>query len=313
MKLASFTDNKPSSLMAMDNEIVLVVDDSPETLGMLNEALEQAGLDVLIALEGKQALTIARKITPDIILLDALMPKMDGFETCKQLKSDQNLANIPVIFMTGLSDTESIVKALDAGGVDYLCKPINPDELIARMRVHLANARLTSSAHTALDSTGQHLFTVDANAQIMWATPQTNKLFSVANVSDEWRLNELSAQLSHWFAHQPKTGQTLKLQDLDHPLEVRLIEHSSTQEVLLKLIDSRAPSGAEKLKAELPLTDRESEVLYWIGTGKTNREIGQIINTSPRTVNKHLEQVFRKLEVDNRTSAAAIAIRILTD
>ena len=72
-----------------------------------------------------------------------------------------------------------------------------------------------------------------------------------------------------------------------------------------------APTDADKLKAQLPLTDRESEVLYWIGNGKTNREIGLILDNSPRTINKHLEQVFKKLDVDNRTSAAAIAIRLL--
>jgi DNA-binding CsgD family transcriptional regulator len=100
---------------------------------------------------------------------------------------------------------------------------------------------------------------------------------------------------------------------LNHPLDVRLIEDSGEGETLLKLLDAMAPSGAEKLKAKLPLTDKESEVLYWIGNGKTNREIGQILENSPRTVNKHLEQIYRKLEVDNRTSAAAIAIRIMTE
>ena len=295
----------------LKDEVVLVVDDSPETLGMLNEALEQAGLSVLVALEGKQALTIAQKITPDIILLDALMPNLDGFETCRQLKASPGLADIPVIFMTGLSDTDSIVKGLNAGGVDYLTKPINPDELIARMRVHLTNARLTASAHTALDSTGQHLFTVNAKAQIVWATPQTKKLFALAEVTDIWQQTEMANQLLRWLDHKPGCGQLLHLEGLDHPLSVRLIEYSDGQTILLKLLDASAPHGAGKLKVKLPLTDREAEVLYWVGNGKTNREIGQILDTSPRTVNKHQEQIYRKLEVDNRTSAAAIAIRIL--
>ena len=305
------SDKKSLQELTMENEVVLVVDDSPETLGMLNEALEQAGLDVLIALEGKQAISIAKKMTPDIILLDAIMPNLDGFETCKQLKADPKLADIPVIFMTGLSDTESIVKGLGAGGVDYLTKPINPDELIARMQVHLANARLTSSAHTALDSTGQYLFTINKEGHIHWATPQTKELFNTANISEQWLQSELPTQLLSWLSHQPKAGQELKLNTPDHPLNVRLIENTSDQEILLKLLDGLAPSGAEKLKTDLPLTDRESEVLYWIGNGKTNREIGQILDTSPRTVNKHLEQIFRKLEVDNRTSAAAIAIKVM--
>lgn len=312
--MTTIEQSNTTTNIKMENQVVLVVDDSPETLGLLNEALELAGLSVLIALEGKQAITIAQKITPDIILLDAIMPNMDGFETCKMLKTNPQLADIPIIFMTGLSDTQSIVKGLEAGGVDYLTKPINPDELIARMRVHLTNARLTSSAHTALDSTGQLLFTVSQEAQILWATPHTKDLFAKAGVTEEWLHTQLSEQILQWLSHSPKSGQVLKLEGLiDHPLNIKLIEHTEGQEVLLRLLDATAPSGAERLKVKLMLTERESEVLYWIGNGKTNREIGLILDTSPRTVNKHLEQIFRKLEVDNRTSAAAIAIKTLAD
>lgn len=292
------------------DEVVLVIDDSPDTLGFLNEALEQQGFTVLIALEGKQGLSIARKMAPDMILLDAIMPNMDGFETCAKLKADPQLANIPVIFMTGLSDTQSVVKGLDAGGVDYLTKPINPDELLARMRVHLSNARLASSAHSALDTTGQFLITIDGNGRILWATPQARQLFRRAEVSEQWLEEDLGAQLSTWLAHQPVPGQTFHLQGVDHPLDVRLVAYND-HETLLKLVDGLAPSGPAKLREALPLTERESEVLFWIGNGKTNREIGQILESSPRTVNKHLEQIFRKLEVDNRTLAAAKAIRVL--
>lgn len=294
----------------LQEKVVLVIDDSPETLGFLNEALEQQGFSVLIALEGKQGLSIARKMAPDMILLDAIMPNMDGFETCRALKADPRLANIPVMFMTGLSDTESVVKGLDAGGVDYLNKPINPDELLARMRVHLSNARLASSAHSALDTTGQYLLTIDGNGRILWATPQVRQLFAHAKVAEQWLEEDLGAQLTSWLAHQPLPGQTFHLQGLEHPLDVRLVT-SDGHETLLKLVDGLAPSGPAKLQEALPLTERESEVLYWIGNGKTNREIGQILDASPRTVNKHLEQIFRKLEVDNRTLAAAKAIRIL--
>ena len=313
MTISSLNQLSSPQKFALENQVVLVVDDSPETLGMLNEALEQAGLSVLVSLEGKQAITIAQKMVPDIILMDAVMPNLDGFETCRQLKENPKLANIPIIFMTGLDDTENTIKGLEAGGVDYLTKPINPDELIARMRVHLTNARLTSSAHIALDSTGQHLFTVDISAQIVWATPQTEQLFERAQATKEWQQTKLADQIVQWLSHQPQPGQLLHLHSIEHALTVRLIEYSDNREVLLKLIDGMAPSGEEKLKAALPLTDRESEVLYWIAKGKTNQEIGQILDTSPRTINKHLEQIFRKLEVANRTSAAAIAIRLLAN
>ncbi len=294
-----------------DGDIVLVVDDSPDTLTFMNEALEAAGFTVLVALEGQQAITIAKRIEPAIILLDAIMPNLDGFETCKRLKAD-GFTDTPIIFMTGLSDTDSIVKGLEAGGVDYLTKPINPDELIARIRVHLSTARRTSSAQSALDTTGHPLFTADEQGQILWATPGVKHLFATAKANDQWLINKLAPQLSQWFSHNPSNSHCLKLKKLSYPLEVQLVDNRNPQERLLKLIDSNQPSGAELLRLKLPVTERESEVLFWIANGKTNREIAEIIDMSPRTVNKHLEQIFRKLEVDNRTSAAAGAIRVLT-
>jgi len=298
--------------LGQESEVVLIVDDSPETLGMLNDALEQAGMTVLVALEGNQALRIARKIRPDIILLDAIMPHLDGFETCILLKADPRLADIPVIFMTGLSDTESIVKGLEAGGVDYLTKPIKPDELMARMRVHLNNARLRSSAHDALDTTGQHFFMVNIGGQVIWATPETKNLFSQAKLSEHWLQEVLPGRLRDWFEHVPTSNQMFKLSDLEQPVSIQLVGDLGDQDILLKLVVDTEAGGSKQLKEKLPLTNRQSEVLYWISIGKANREIGQILSTSPRTVNKHLEEIYRKLEVDNRTAAAAIAIHVLS-
>ena len=293
--------------------IVLVVDDSPETLGLLNEALENAGYAVLIALEGKQALTIAENITPDMILLDAIMPNMDGFETCQRLKANKELEKIPVIFMTGLSDTDSVVKGLEAGGVDYLTKPIKPNELLARMKVHLNNARLTNSARKALDATGQQLFTITAKGEIIWATPLTQSLFNQAQISESWRETELPKQLCQWLAHSPKIGQTYKLQQISLPLEIKLIDNTKADEIVLKLINLEGPSEAQRLQEKLHITKRESQVLLWVGHGKTNKDIGEILTMSPKTVDKHLEQIYRKLSVENRTAAASIAIKTLAE
>jgi len=298
-------------------DIVLVVDDSADALSLINDVLETAGLDVLVALEGRQALTIARRIRPDIILLDAVMPIMDGFETCRTLKADPELASIPVIFMTGLTDTDDIVRGLEAGGVDYLTKPINPNELLARMKVHLSNARLTSSAQSALDSTGQHLLTVSDGGIIRWATPQTHALLARARADETWQRQQLAPQLARWLellrgnAQQYEGGGQLKLTGLAYPLAVKLVSHQDNGETLLKLIDGQRPCGAAMLREQLGLTERESEVLYWIANGKTNREAAQILEMSPRTVNKHLEQIFPKLGVENRTSAAGIALRLM--
>src|SRR6266704_3484408 len=159
-------------------DIALVVDDSPETLRLLTDALDGAGMTVMVALDGAAAMRIVDQITPDIVLLDAVMPGMDGFETCKRLKRDAGLNNVPIIFMTGLAETEHIVRGLEAGGVDYVTKPIVVEEMIARIRVHLANARLTQSARAALDVSGRYLLAVNSAGKIMWATPQAQKLLS---------------------------------------------------------------------------------------------------------------------------------------
>jgi len=296
---------------AKRHEVVLVVDDSPDTLSLINETLEQGGFNVLVALEGKQALTIAQRIKPDMVLLDAIMPHMDGFETCRALKQMPELASIPVIFMTGLSDTGSVVRGLQAGGVDYLTKPINPDELLARMEVHLTNARLASNAWRALDSTGQYLFSVDALGQISWATPQTHALFARANATSVWREVSMAQQLARWLARRPASGQVMPFEDLEYRLGVLYMEDLGDGHSLLKLVDQVITRGDVQLREALALTGRESEVLYWISNGKTNREIGEILGMSPRTVNKHLEQIFPKLGVENRTAAARVALQVL--
>lgn len=300
--------------MMSSNNVVLVVDDSLDSIHMLNDVLEDAKFTVLVALEGSQALTITRNIRPDIILLDAVMPNMDGFETCKRLKQNPQLADVPIIFMTGLSDTKHIVKGLGAGGVDYITKPIKADELIARMRVHLANARITQSARNALDSAGQFLLTLDKEGQLLWATPQVFELLESAKAIAENQLQEsICQQLRDWLSHRPEPGRQLTLSGLMKSFNVEILSLMDGKEFLLRLNKSHEPAqDVQTLKQQFSVTGREADVLLWIANGKTNREIGQILEMSPRTVNKHLEQIFKKLGVENRTSAAAIAIRCMS-
>ena len=294
--------------------VVLVVDDSIDSIHMLNDVLEESQFTVLVALEGSQALTITKNIRPDIILLDAIMPNMDGFETCRRLKLNPQLADVPIIFMTGLSDTENVVKGLTAGGVDYVTKPINSEELIARMRVHLANARIAQSARAALDTAGQYLFTINLLGQLVWATPQVYQLLDKAGATkDSVALTEtINKQLREWLNHQPETGRQLQLQNLSELLSVEMLNLIDSKEYLLRLTNPHKPAeDTQSLKQQFSVTGREADVLLWIANGKTNREIGQILEMSPRTVNKHLEQIFKKLGVENRTSAAAVAIKCL--
>lgn len=297
------------SIETKKRDIALVVDDSPETLRLLTDALDGAGMTVMVALDGASAMRIVDQITPDIVLLDAVMPGLDGFETCRRLKRDADLANVPVIFMTGLAETEHIVRGLEAGGVDYVTKPIVIEEMLARIRVHLGNARLTQSARTALDVSGRFLFAVNRQGHILWATPQAQKLLAdhQGAQTDDFIL---PPSLLQWL-EQAKGKGSAKSQAASLPdnpqLRLYFMGETAPNEFLLRLSRESGTSLPPEFTSELGLTTREGEVLAWLSKGKTNRDIAQILGLSPRTVDKHLEQIYAKLGVENRTAAAAIA------
>ena len=123
-------------------EAILLVDDNPTNLQLLFETLDGRGYKLLIAKDGNAALSIARKACPNLILLDIMMPEIDGYEVCRQLKADPATAEIPVIFLSALTDTKDKVQGLDLGAVDYVTKPFQPDEVIARVNTHLTVYRL---------------------------------------------------------------------------------------------------------------------------------------------------------------------------
>lgn len=293
-------------------DVALVVDDSPETLRLLTDALDGAGMTVMVALDGASAMRIVEQITPDIVLLDAIMPGIDGFETCKRLKRDAGLVNVPIIFMTGLAETEHIVRGLEAGGVDYVTKPIVVEEMLARIRVHLANARMTQSARAALDVSGRYLLAVNGAGKIMWATPQAQKLLSDTLAADEDDVM-LPEPIPQWL-DQARKGKAGSKAAVTAPLpgnEQMRLQYMGTlgpNEFLLRLAKDAGAEMPAEFSSGLGLTTREGEVLSWISKGKTNRDIAQILGLSPRTVDKHLEQIYSKLGVENRTAAAAIAV-----
>lgn len=294
-------------------DMVLLVDDSPEALGFLTEALEQSGFSVLIATSGQAALNIVERVTPDLVLLDAVMPGLDGFETCLRLKANAAVAQVPVIFMTGLTETEHVVRALECGGVDYLSKPINIDELRARLRVHLSNARSAQSARVALDAAGRHLLAVRADGTILWSTPQATRLINAATGSNDG-LDIVSRTIGEWMEKQTSRDTPLVITQSDRPsLQFTFLGAVGADEYLFRLTTTNDKSGDALLRDRFSLTTRESEVLVWIAKGKSNRDIGEILGLSARTVNKHLEQIYVKLGVENRASAAVKAANVLHD
>lgn len=295
---------------------ILVVDDTPELLRFLTTTLERAGMTVLIAVDGLAALDLLDHVTPDLVLMDGMMPGLDGFETTRRIKADGRFRHLPVIFMTGLTETEHVVQGLDAGGVDYVHKPIVVDELLARVAVHLANARIAQGSQLALDTANRPSFAIEEGGGIAWLTPLATVIIERAFAG--WKPRD------HYLP-EPLGGMVERLRGADVPpgaqavleidggtIECTMLRRSSPGEWLFRLAERRH-GDAERLLAERHgLTSREAEVLIWISRGKQNREISNILQISPRTVNKHLEQIFEKMGVENRASATAIAVGTLS-
>ncbi|MDJ0913117.1 MAG: SpoIIE family protein phosphatase [Desulfobacterales bacterium] len=141
-------------------ERILLVDDNPTNLQVLYQTLDGRGYHLLVAKNGQAALAVARKADPHLILLDIMMPDIDGYEVCRQLKADAATQEIPIIFLSALSDTEDKVKGLDLGAVDYISKPFQPDEVIARVNTHLTIDRLRREVQTQKDALENELETV---------------------------------------------------------------------------------------------------------------------------------------------------------
>jgi signal transduction histidine kinase len=118
------------------NSFILIVDDNPTNLSILSKTLKSANYKIRMAVDGEEALAMVAYAHPDLILLDVQMPKMDGFEACRRLQSDPATQGIPIIFMTALADTENKIQGLSLGAVDYITKPFEPQEVLARVKVH---------------------------------------------------------------------------------------------------------------------------------------------------------------------------------
>lgn len=145
-----------------DTQLVLIVDDSPQNLQILGILLEEIDCDIAVASNGKDAVDIAREQHPDLILLDIMMPVMDGYEVCRILQEDQNTSDISIIFLTALSNPDDLVKGLKLGAVDYVAKPFKGVELLARVRNHLRTRSMMKEL-AYLNATKNKFFSIIAH------------------------------------------------------------------------------------------------------------------------------------------------------
>ncbi|WP_310448039.1 response regulator [Thiobacillus sp.] len=296
----------------MNEDVVLIVDDVPENLSLLYDALDEAGYAVLVATNGESALQRARQSLPDVILLDAVMPGMDGFEVARQLKADADTQRIPIIFMTGLTETEHVVAAFAAGSTDYLTKPIRPSEVLARIAAHVQSARQTQQARSVLDAYGQACVSMrPTDGALLWQTPLARTLLLKYGGPDQQSLVSRIHAWLHIAVASPPPPATLEIMGEEGRMVCALHGLTEEGECLLVLHEESDAATTRGLAEAFRLTQREAEVLYWVIYGKTNRDIGDILGISHRTINKHLENLFEKLGVETRTAAAAVAMRRL--
>ena len=315
---------------------VLIVDDVPANVSVLLDFLGDAGFQVLVAESGTGALDQLRYARPDIILLDVVMPGIDGFEVCRKLKASTEYQNIPVIFMTALSETVDKVTGFAVGAVDYVSKPVQPEEVIARVRAHLEIRRLQKAleeknrdlereirlrleAEDQLQqSLDQAVIVATRDHRIQFCTRHAWDLLtryfspkivtSLPETIENWIAGDLSATEP---VGQVTDDGSLVIREGNGTLTIRLFSEGRSSNTFMLLLDEKVAIDNPEVLQKLGLTPREAEVLYWLTQGKSSPEISVILDAANNTVKKHVQNIFQKLGVENRTAAALQALEIL--
>lgn len=283
---------------------VLVVDDVPANLSLLLDSLSDAGHEVLVAESGRSALSLLAHTTPDLVLMDLVMPEIDGVATCRKLKERPECVEVPVIFMTAIDEPAQKLRAFEAGAVDYITKPVYPPEVLARVAAHLKIRALQQSLADELS------LRVEAEEQL------SHSLDRAVVLADAAGKIVFGTRLAFDLLHKHFPGQIAgalppQLGTEGAALIVRRFAERDRNDLQMLVIEERgAPPGPAAL-IQLGLTPREAEVLYWIAQGKSNPDIGMILGANVRTVHKHVEHIFRKLGLETRNAAMLAALDVL--
>ncbi len=295
----------------MNTPAVLVVDDTPASLGVVCDSLRREGVRVLLADSGDAARAVLARERPEVILLDVVMPGENGFAVCGSLKAHVEWRDIPVVFLTAIDDPGQKVRALSAGAVDYVTKPVHVPELVARVRVQLElraarralvakNAELESEVALRLDAEEQLSASLDRAVVLL---DRDGRLLFATRLA-----HDLMAKFSVVPASLVRTP---RVTIPDGALNIRRFHETGRDElIMLALEEEHAPPGPAALCA-LGLTPRQAEVAYWVAQGKTNPETATILGTSPRTVDKHMERILSRLCLENRSGLIVTAGNLL--
>jgi DNA-binding response OmpR family regulator/DNA-binding CsgD family transcriptional regulator len=324
--------------------VILAIDDHVSNLRIIFDYLNIHGYKTIIATSGEDGIRTARLARPDLILLDVMMSGVDGYETCRQLKADEATQDIPVIFMTVLDEVEHKVRAFEAGGVDYITKPLRAEEMLARVKTHLTLRHLQNR----LESHNEQLEalvaarTTDLRAEVEQrkkSEQDKDKLLVVAGQQSEQLQLMTTLLLESYQQKRQRLSQTLDeqikaqlgvvdrnlemicsiLADINPPLPGQAGLAAGYARDSLSMVKAiitevnRVTSdllGAlpEESEAEVSLTSREWQVLQMLADGKSVTSIAAMLKISPPTVYGHRRSLMAKLGVDNLADMLRAAI-----
>ncbi|PLS68148.1 MAG: response regulator receiver protein [Cyanobacteria bacterium M5B4] len=285
--------------LSADNGVILIADDNPQNLEVLSECLDDAGFEVRVAIDGASAIAKAVYQLPDLIILDVMMPGMDGFETCRQLKADPRTQAIPVIFMTALTEPEDKVKGFEVGAVDYITKPFRLPEVVARVKLHLSlsaitkqlqaenNARLQAEQNLRQMVEQQHRQLLEAEHQLMELEIQLSeknnghKEFTEIDFSNSLGVEDDSFDEPSWIKVFKKTSDKLKAE---------IQERKAAQEELSKLKDA----------LELEVAQRTAEL----------QERNEELKKNEAMLQKHMVKLSAAMALKQKTMAELEAANI---
>lgn len=283
--------------------MILIVDDQPANLKVLFRFLTEQDLNVHILESGEQALEQLTHFLPDIILLDVMMPGMDGFTLCRKIKADKRTAAIPVIFLSALDDVQDKITGFEAGGVDYITKPFQKAEVLARLSTQLALQRAFTEIKTLSNS-------LEDRVQERTHELQKSNL-QLQQKRREIEKNNIAMRVlldQHQMARDElEDHMAARLQKLVFPyLELLRQDMTSTQQKeYLAIIRAHLNSMTEPFTKKLAnplwhLTPREVLVADLVKQGRTTRDIAQILKISPRTAERYRNTIRKKIGLTNK-------------
>jgi len=283
-------------VMSEDNRsLILIVDDNTYNIQVLGNILRENDYRTAVAQDGFEALNFLEKKMPDLVLLDIMMPQMDGYEVCERIKKDPDKTELPIIFISVHTDTAEKVKAFRAGAVDYITKPFQQEEILARIRVQLQ-----------LQETKEELRR--ANQDLEKRVQERTAELSEANQKLEQTNTALNVLLEKKDENKKKLEENLifNVKQLIQPSLEKLkdTELSGSQKHYLDLIEGQIEEVISPLNRNLSgkysLTSTEMQMLELIKQGKMTKEIADMLGVSTRTVDSHRHNIRKKLEIDNK-------------